>query len=78
LIHKYSFFSIIGVRLIIEVLGLVIKSSYQSQAIKSRASILAIIKINDKTNEAGSQRDGASSDTIYNPVSGDFIISLSQ
>ncbi|WP_339726850.1 hypothetical protein, partial [uncultured Psychrobacter sp.] len=49
------------------------KPSYQKPRI-----ILAIIKINDKTKEAGSQRDGASSDTIYNPVSGDFIISLSQ
>tara|TARA_R110001599_G_scaffold325404_1_gene537508 strand:+ start:274 stop:504 length:231 start_codon:yes stop_codon:yes gene_type:complete len=65
LIHKYSFFSIIGVRLVIKILGMVIESSYQSQAIKAKLSkpsyqkpsyqkpriILAIIKTNDKTND---------------------------
>jgi len=59
LIHKYSFFSIIGVRLIIKILGLVIELGYQSQAIKAKLSkpciILAIIKINDKTKDAGRQ-----------------------
>ncbi len=64
-IHKNSFFNIIGVCID----NANIKTADRSTLLKQR-----IILAFSKTKDVGSQQYDVSSDTIYNPVNGDFII----